>query len=363
MPKAIRMVLTLIASGPAVVLSGLGAAAVYLLAGAISPPLAQLAFGVIGALSCALMFLTAFVDGGRMLWRHFPHAYAVVLLVGAALLYVALREDLWSWVPFVIALTCCAPLMYLVGAALSHWNVSLLDPAPLRVLLETVTRRRVTVPLFVTVARHESFFDPDDLEYRAVVFERSIVSWYEPMRRNAIVPGYIRIDPTTPAADFLQALLDSTALPLGLVGRTIGQKDSGLVDGGVADNLPWYPCIELLSCDEIVIVRCNPNGSWSDARMREEWARRCRELNVATSGHVFERVRPEGTKHPRVLNDPPKVVPLRAPSSWPKRVFVISPERALGGMLTGTMNFSRRKAERLLNDGFARAKDAIATWG
>jgi hypothetical protein len=32
-------------------------------------------------------------------------------------------------------------------------------------------------------------------------------------------------------------------------------------------------------------------------------------------------------------------------------------------MLTGTMNFSRRKAERLLNDGFARDKDAIATWG
>jgi predicted patatin/cPLA2 family phospholipase len=60
-----------------------------------------------------------------------------------------------------------------------------------------------------------------------------------------------------------------------------------LIDGGVVDNLPWFPFIEDNACEQIVIVGCNPRATWkgqkTDEEMKKTWKDRNRLVKIIKS--------------------------------------------------------------------------------
>src|SRR5262249_9821793 len=90
-----------------------------------------------------------------------------------------------------------------------------------------------------------------------------------PLTKAAIVPDYIQIN-RVPIDHAVELLLATSALPLGLTKWRVGFDGSRLVDGGVVDNLPWYPLIQDFPCDEIYIIGCGPIHYSYDSESQEK---------------------------------------------------------------------------------------------
>lgn len=203
------------------------------------------------------------------------------------------------------------------------------------------------------------------------------------------------------SAQELSAVLEAEAeefsklLSSRMYGKGSHKSKVFLMDGGVVDNIPWHPFIEDKPCDQIVIVCCNPEKDLNESKMREEWKDRNRLLRVVESSLQYDdrqdrgfdkEGRPvnlttfiageDGTvtrneagisdfepdKHgdlEGIKNDPPRIVPLRAPDRWPKSVVIIAPKIKLGTFLTGTLNFSTKVARKRRDEGKKEASDYI----
>ena len=255
-----------------------------------------------------------------------------------------------SLVALILSLSL-SPLL-LVGGYIHQWtNATLFSNSPLHKTVEAVVRTGIQQPLFATTAEMvPEYVDPDDYEYSK--FRRSTV--YFPAQRSGFRPAYERVDKLDHSGA-VDALVRSAALPLGVVPNSrVGAKRVRFVDGGVTDNTPWFPLIDSLPCEQIVIVLCEPESDAKDeAKLtRAMWSKRDRAVRVTTNEHKIPEyhgrnpwdVPPQMT----VRNDPPVVVPLRDPQFWPEsrtiNLVVISPDKPLGGLLRGTMNFSRTRA-------------------
>jgi Patatin-like phospholipase len=258
-----------------------------------------------------------------------------------------------SLVKVLLILALSLSPLLLVGGYIHRWtNAALFDNSPLRKTVAAVVRKGICKPLFATTAEViPDYVDPDDYEYGR--FQRSTV-WY-PAEQSVFRPAYERVDTLAKAEvqKAVDALVRSAALPLGIVPNDrVGAKRVRFVDGGVTDNTPWFPLIDSMPCEQIVMVLCEPE---SDAKgeaepTREMWRKRDRGIRVPTEApKIPDYVGKWNSPPPNpVRNVPPKVVPLRDPQFWPESrtidCVVISPRYSLG-KLWGTMNFNRARAQ------------------
>lgn len=184
-----------------------------------------------------------------------------------------------------------------------------------------------------------------------------------PTESDRAVPEYVDLR-TIPRREWKSVLLATAALPLGLVPSSTWRGQEW-VDGGVADNLPVFPIVTWQRCDCLVVIRLRPCQGGATL-LYEHWRRIDRLLRVAQMDAKEARqsyfTECDRRGRPRWLLpgfQPPKVVPLREPEAFPQKVIVIAPSRSFGGFIRGTLNFSRRKAERLSRLGYQDALLAL----
>jgi hypothetical protein len=178
--------------------------------------------------------------------------------------------------------------------------------------------------------------------------------YYTPIARAALVPTYVRVD-LLGADAASEALLASSALPLGVVAARRNSDGGSLVDGGVADNVPWFPLISENPCDELVVVHCNPSRTWNNESALNEWQSIDRLRRV-----VNRKLVPISLTYNKWTRDyPPPEIPSRRPAHWPHKVVAIAPTQSLGGFVKGTMWFSRQSCRKNMEDGYLAGRCAI----
>jgi len=277
------------------------------------------------------------------------HFFFPVLLVPMGMLVdgMALLHSTWFWLSIVPYLT------FFAAAWHESRNDSLFSPAPLRKTITTLldSRAAFKCALYATIARKSGYYDPDHVEYEPSGDWSYNV--YIPKPRSVVSPEYVRIDQSS-RTDAVECLMGTSALPLGIVER----PNNGAIDGGAADNCPWFPIVSDFQCDELIVIGCNPID-WNNAEKQREWQRRDRLQRVIATG--FEPV--GALSHMadmEPINDPPRVVPLREPLWWPSRIVLIAPGKPLGTFLTGTLNFDGTNAARWMAAGYSEAMRALA---
>jgi hypothetical protein len=196
---------------------------------------------------------------------------------------------------------------------------------------------------------------PDYLSYVPIPRSGNEDPIYAPVGHSALVPNYIRLDQLTPDAA-REALLASSALPLGVVPSRRGVHGLRLIDGGVADNVPWFPLIQEFPCDELIIIHCNAADPWKTETALKIWNRTERLPRVLSL-----KLRPKNTRDPvRVWETPPVSVPFHDPEHWPISVTLIAPEASLGNFVSGTMNFSARSTRKWMEQGYSAGLQYLA---
>jgi hypothetical protein len=253
-------------------------------------------------------------------------------------------------------------LMWLLPFMLRRHKFSVLNAEPLRFLVERFTvGAKLAVPTYVTVARYKDVFDPDEPTFRKIVPGPIIM--LAPTESEGVVPEYVDLR-TIPCEEWNSVLVATAALPLGLV-PTSTWRGQEWVDGGMADNLPVFPIANNEKCDCLIVIRLRPSKGKPDF-VCDHWRKIDRLLRVAqldpkeARQSYFAECDRQGKRFwllPRFR--PPKVVPFREPEGFPQKVIIIAPSRPFGGFIQGTLNFSRRKAEKLSMLGYGDALQAL----
>jgi predicted acylesterase/phospholipase RssA len=203
-------------------------------------------------------------------------------------------------------------------------------------------------PTYATVARLVKVFDPDDEKWWSMdgyALEGKYSSSYiwQPALRPEWIPEYLLISELT-AADQKLALLASAALPLGIV-PSVTIRSTEYVDGGIADNLPVYPCLGH-NVDEIFVIALEPESSGnSEAVSPRRWSNIQRLLELA----AWPLPESRSGNFESIKNVPPKRIPLRPPPAWPS-VKVFRPDNSLGWL--ATLNFRSAYARGLMRRGY-----------
>ena len=162
--------------------------------------------------------------------------------------------------------------------------------------------------------------------------------------------------------------LASSALPHGVF-PSIRIRGIEYVDGGMSDNLPVFAALEHGAVSHLTVVRLRPKlqdgllDSWRSAdrllRLRnvdELDAQQSRKDWLRKEGLVREDEDPDFYIN-RIR--PPQIIPYRDPLAWPEHVLEIVPSEDLGGLITGTLNFSRNNARRLINLGWTDCRRCL----
>lgn len=250
-----------------------------------------------------------------------------------------------------LAFAFAFPIVY------EYANISVFSTQPLRDTVQAVLDRRMPhIPTYVTGSRRISVFDPTAPSYTYLGTEFGPLMSY-PAPRARFVPSYIRLDQIQDWEDREQALMASTALPFGIFpGWRIEEHLTS--DGGTSDNRPLLPLLRHEEVDELWIVALrpiHPLTSFLEAEgQRIADIERLQALSAADPDHVMQRFEKASDKSRSWT--PPAAAEL----IWPRRVIVIAPDSSLGGFLMGTLNFRRGKARRLIAEGEAAARRAIA---
>ena len=322
----------------------------------------------LAGIACAIAFASAFSH------KHFVRAkiqeLAIWLAIPVTFLFSivvtsGLPEKYFPWplgllVPFAMTLFI---LGFFVYVGYLFYTFACLDSSPLRGEIEQLLEESaLNMPTFITVAQLVPLADPDDciaLRKTPFTHRKYMDDPGAPIPELAHapsvgVPRYIaahELDNTNLA----DALLASAALPFGIV-PPVEIDDKDYVDGGVADNLPIFPVAD---CDELVVVRCNPDldpQEAIDAREKDRWRKIQRVLDLVEfsggSGSFF--LEEAGS----IKNDPPIRCPYREPSRFPK-LRVLAPSSDLGSFLRGTMNFRKEYARTLVKQGYEDATEYL----
>jgi predicted acylesterase/phospholipase RssA len=268
------------------------------------------------------------------------------------------------WLSVAAALVSLSPLLIIIGWVHRMTNRGVLSNLPLREVIETVTNRHFSKPLLATTSvLVPGYVDPDDYEYTRVGRSRI----FEPDQRSGFLPKYNRVDESS-RDEAVEMLLSSAALPLGIVPNARSKmRAERVVDGGLADNLPWFPLIDSVPCSEIVVILCEPRSEAHSLTI-ESWRNADRKMRVLTEAHKvpnFVPQRPWDTPPEMIVKkNPPKVVPLRDPECWsnsqPVTFTVIDPLVPLGSFFGATMNFDKENALHNLKLGREAVDRAIS---
>lgn len=424
-PLSLRVILYSLMNVPMIVVT------IYLLSNLISlfsteapkTPWVTTIVGGVGLIALIGGLLWGIIRNTKIRRGYFYFTSLVSWIVLLSRLFFGFDPSIGLKIPTFLWILVAIPfVIFCIATFLRRLNTSIFSVAPLEAIIEQLPPSEFKIPLFATVGREiHKYYDPDNPQYSDLLFSGSAKA----TPRSTIMPGYLKVNSLS-KEDALTTLLATSALPLGITPRRQGRhavspkelsavleveaeefskltisrmyrKSSHklkvfLFDGGVVDNLPWYPFIEDEPCDQIVIVRCNkPEEDLNEFKMKEEWRDRSRlervvklslqyDVRKEHGGLDEERrtfiVGKDGTvryneqgrsafdrnKHndsKAIKKDPPIVVPFREPKHWPKSVVIIEPDAALGNFLTGTLNFSPDVARKRRDEGRKKASCII----
>jgi NTE family protein len=270
------------------------------------------------------------------------------------------------WLAAVASVAACVSVVtmgFFAESLVGRLGLAILNNEPLAAKIQDIVRperlRATRTPLYVTVAARQRTINPNSPVWYG---NRILVA------RRPYVPEYKHLE-EEPDADIQQIVLQSAAIPFGVFPlRRIGGL--GYVDGGVADNVPIQPLIDA-ACTCIVVIHLDPKGEcdgWrltdpNDLRARLGYLRELRRLARLTSNESIEEL----TRQARSLEASEDLqwqrrrADLRSDYSREDVTVVhIVPSESLGNFLTGTMNFDKRKARRLMELGERDALKALS---
>jgi predicted acylesterase/phospholipase RssA len=290
------------------------------------------------------------------------------LLVGEALLQRVPIVHFVRESPFtfsVLVVDSLSPILMIIGFVHGWFNLSFLSNGPLKKVVSKVALQPFKRPLLATTSELiPQYVDPDDFSYRRV----GRGPLWVPVDRSGFLARYNRLD-TMSKDDAINTLLASAALPLGIIPNVSAKKDKArIVDGGLADNIPWHPFVNEYHCTEIIIVLCEPVEA-VERRSLERWKMQERSLKVLKSEFQppnFNAKTPFSIPSPiTTKNDPPTAIPQPMPDDGNDpsliKFTLIGPAKALGGLISATMNFNSSRALLNMQAGREAARAAIAS--
>lgn len=319
-------------------------------------------FGTAGAIVIVLIVLVNAFSTERITEDLFYYYLILVLAVNAFVAWILLHDEAarqyaWSWIAPV---AICSLPYYLrfLAFVFARLNISLFDPRPLAELVDRAARDRVTLPIFATITDAITYFDPDTITYESFSTPRGKVAGYRPLPQTIHYPRYIRVDQLD-AEQRRELLLASAALPPAIVPtRSVGEFRT-VIDGGLADNVPWKPLVVDYPCDELVIVGCNPVTDWDDPERRAECTTHERQRRVIAEDvrlpSLYQSAKPDP-----VVNSPPEVIPARDLDHWPERVVIVAPPEPLGTFFSATINFDQTRGRELVQAGYEAGRAATS---
>lgn len=246
--------------------------------------------------------------------------------------------------------------LWAIPYAIRQSNRSIFTVGPLRAeIARLLSGAEFSLPTYATLAERRVMFDPDQPGFYHIGGQFGYIRGA--MEQEEYVPHYVRLDELS-ASDRVEVLTASAAIPFGVFPAvTIGGCE--YIDGGVADNIPLVPIIELHDCEEIYVIRLRPHipeeliSHWQlvDRRLRvaEMDVGKCKSMYYA----AMKERRIQRTVDEAI--DPPENVPVREFPIENRRLVVLAPQNSLGTFLRGTMNFDRDYAQKLLAQGYRDA--------
>jgi len=169
-----------------------------------------------------------------------------------------------------------------------------------------------------------------------------------------LVSHYIRINGKTPKAA-QEAIAASMALPFGLFPR-VQFRHRSFVDGGLVDNVPIFPLLDL-GLSAIIVVHCKPRrlGLGSEKAIEEK-------LDLALLEKRLLRI--QGQQNG--LSSTGVGVPERSSVRQTLDgcdLLQIYPSKRLGLPVLGTLFFSKHKSEKLFRRGYLDTRSALERRG
>jgi Patatin-like phospholipase len=230
-------------------------------------------------------------------------------------------------------------------------HLSLASNEPLRKTivssLDIKALRASQVPVYCTVASKVEYWDPFEPGSKP---ELSESAW-----RKGYAAGYFKINGRASDAETLTWLMQTAALPE--VFPLKPALDGDCVDGGIEDNIPIFPTL-LHKPDMLIVLYLDHAFAqnqylWVDEAARTWWMTEKFYLTLQDRQKAEATRREYILKHGRIVAgaERPKLAP-EAPYFSKAQFLPVTPSMPLGGLFGGTMNFSARKARRLMALGY-----------
>lgn len=250
-----------------------------------------------------------------------------------------------------------ATVLLIIAMALFGSGLTAASSKPLKDIIAPIVDIGLRIPVHVTVAEVVTILDPDYPESALMVTAPDEPAQYQQVSTRLYVPRYLHLNDLEPEAKTL-ALLASASLPFGIAPSThINGVD--YVDGGVADNTPIRPLVDVERCDLIIWIGLNPevipanNERQADHPDPQEHWRRCWRKEDVTAWASFHEVSDEPHAH---AGSSAMAVPWRvAPELFPT-VIKILPGQDLGHLL----DFSLEALAKRTSLGQLRAEEFLS---
>lgn len=223
--------------------------------------------------------------------------------------------------------------------AIGSTKASLLSNSRLRQKIVDVLKGGLpTIPTYATVAYERWHFDPDYPSINSRRAGETLPDEYFPVQRSEFVPMYVSLHGLQTDA-MVDCLTASAALPFGLIAAML-VNGHDVVDGGVADNVPVRPLVDIERCDVLFVFRLNRENTprFDDLTaqhpdMENHWKRSWRKEDVSNFEPNYEFWRTDWKYY--IYPKQPERLPWReTPNHWPK-IIVVAPKenQELGGLL------------------------------
>jgi predicted acylesterase/phospholipase RssA len=254
---------------------------------------------------------------------------------------------------FIVAFSMitAASLAVLVGPWIGA-HLSLLSNEPLKKTIEDSidigALRRSQVPIYCTVASTVESWDPFEVGADPALSESA---W-----RKGGAAGYFRIEWAKSDEEAMGLLIQSAALPEVFPKRPVFGLDSA--DGGTQDNTPIFPVITH-NPDVVIVIyldytHTRNENLWANEAARTWWmGEHFFQTNLTHKKAAEIRARYIREHGPITKGqEAPTLIPIRPPLFGPKEFLPITPSKPLGGPFTGMLNFSSKKARKLMTLGY-----------
>lgn len=249
----------------------------------------------------------------------------------------------------------------------AHWlaQKTTMSPAPLRATIDSLgIDLSCGIPTYATVACEAALFDPDAPDWiseTAILTGRdpSMEGPWSPDLRKHWLPEYLRIDQMHHDAR-IATLLASAALPFGIV-SSVKMRGKEFVDGGVADNFPIAPLLNNMLDEIYLIVLGNTPHEWETTHRIFSAKTMLRLIEISKLAPPPSEMKPHRTLDTKAKY-PPTIVPFPEFVRIPK-IFAFHPNKNLGGIFDGLLNFSSAYSKKIMEMGYNDSKERLRQLG